>query len=82
MHLELNSTIFQIMRSISEIIKAAGGAGKIAEASNGTVTAEAVYKWTKIGIPDRHWALVMPLAGASPEEMFKANLSAREASAA
>lgn len=65
------------MRSIAEIIKDAGGATAIAEASAGKVTAEAVYKWPKIGIPDRHWPLVLPLASASADEMLAANLAAR-----
>lgn len=70
------------MRTITEIIKDAGGAAVIAESSNDSITPDAVYKWQKIGIPDRHWPVVMPLAKATPEEMFKANIAAREASAA
>lgn len=66
------------MRSISEIIKAAGGAGAISAASQGAVTTEAVYKWPKIGIPDRHWPLVMPLSGATAEELLQANIAARD----
>jgi hypothetical protein len=68
-------------RSVPDIIKAAGGPAKIAGASKGAISTEAVYKWPKIGIPDRHWPLVMPLAGASAEEMLKANVSARRAEA-
>lgn len=64
-------------RSIPKIIKDAGGPSKVASASCGAVTVDAVYKWSKIGIPDRHWPLVMPLARASAAEMLAANLAAR-----
>lgn len=64
-------------RSIPEIIKAAGGAPRIAEASGGGIKVDAVYKWPKIGIPDRHWPTIMPLAAATAEEMHAANLVAR-----
>lgn len=67
-------------RTISDIIKAAGGPAKVADASSGVVSVDAVYKWPKIGIPDRHWPLVMPLAGASAEEMLAANVAARSPS--
>lgn len=66
-----------IHRSIAEIIHAAGGFARIAEASNGAVTIDAVYKWPKIGIPDRHWPVVIPLANSSAEEMLAANVAAR-----
>lgn len=74
------------MRNLDEIIKAAGGARKISEASGPTddvgkrpITYDAVYKWPTIGIPDRHWPLVMALTETSPEELFAANCSARHA---
>lgn len=75
--LEFNSSIFRIMRTVSDIIKEAGGAVAIAAASNGEVSADAAYKWQKIGIPDRHWPIVMPLAGATAEEMLAANIAVR-----
>ncbi len=67
-------------RTILQIIKAAGGPGAIATASNGAVSVDAIYKWAHIGIPDRHWVFVMPLADASAEEMLAANISARSSS--
>lgn len=70
------------MRTIADIIKDAGGAVSIAEASRGRITAQAIYKWPKIGIPDRHWPIVLPLAKATAEEMLAANLLARERGAA
>ena len=70
------------MRTIPDIIKDAGGASAIAGASDGRVSIDAIYKWPKIGIPDRHWPLVLPLAKASADELMAANLMARERSAA
>jgi hypothetical protein len=64
-------------KSIPEIIKAAGGAKAIHEASNGAVTRDAVYKWPSIGIPDRHWVLLMSLTETSAEELHLANRLAR-----
>lgn len=68
-------------RSVSEIIKAAGGASAIAEASCGSITMDAVYKWPKIGIPGRHWPFILPLAQSTAEEMLAANVAARSESA-
>lgn len=64
-------------RTIREIIKAAGGPMAIAAASDGSVTVDAVYKWPQIGIPDRHWTFILPLAGATADEMLAANVAAR-----
>lgn len=66
------------LRSVREIIEAAGGAPAIAKASEGTVTVDVVYKWQQNRrIPDNHWPLVMPLASATADEMLAANLAAR-----
>lgn len=68
------------MRNIPEIIKAAGGPRKLHEhiTARGTkFTIDAIYKWPTIGIPDRHWPLLIKLAKATPEELFKANSAAR-----
>jgi len=67
------------MRNIADIIKAAGGAKAIHEASNGAITRDAVYKWPSIGIPDRHWVLLMSLTETSAEELHLANRLARSA---
>jgi len=73
------------MRNIKTIIEAAGGARAISEASGPAdkagkrpLTYDAVYKWSKIGIPDRHWPLVISLANSSPDELYAANLATRE----
>lgn len=64
-------------KTVRKIIEDAGGPAAIAAASDGTVKIDAIYKWPQIGIPDRHWPLVMPLAGASADEMLAANVAAR-----
>jgi len=65
------------MRTLGEIIKAAGGPRNIHEASLGTVSRDAVHKWPTIGIPDRHWPLLMKLTSVTAEELFEANRAAR-----
>jgi hypothetical protein len=65
------------MRTISEIIKDSGSARGISEASNGEITKDAVWKWSTIGVPDRHWPLLIQLSGATPEELYEANLVVR-----
>ncbi|MCO6386374.1 carph-isopro domain-containing protein [Aliihoeflea sp. 40Bstr573] len=65
------------MRTVAEIIKDAGGAKAIADRSAGALQRDAVYKWTSIGIPDRHWTLLIELAGSNPAELYEANLGAR-----
>jgi hypothetical protein len=70
------------MKTIQAIIKEAGGARAITEASGGTFKADAVYKWTEIGIPDRHWPLLMSLTEVTAEELFQANRAARAGAAA
>lgn len=67
------------MRTISEIIKDAGGARVIADASDGAIQRDAVYKWPGSGIPDRHWSVLIDLAGATPDELYEANRAVREA---
>jgi len=64
---------------IRDIIKRAGGASAIAAAApaDAPVTIEAVYKWPKIGIPDRHWPWIMQLAGVTADELLTANVAAR-----
>ena len=62
-------------RSISELIEEAGGASKVSTALK--VSPDAVYKWRDIGIPDRHWPVILPLTGASADELLAANISAR-----
>jgi len=66
------------MRLLPEIIEAAGGPKAIEEASGGSIRRDAVYKWPIIGVRDRHWHILIELAGACPEELYRANLVARD----
>jgi len=68
------------MREIKQIINDAGGAAAVAAASNGEFKVDAVYKWPSIGIPDRHWPLIIRLASTDPEELYAANVAARSPS--
>lgn len=63
--------------TIPDLIKRAGGATAIQRGSRGEVSAAAVYKWPKIGIPDRHWPLIISLTGATADELLSANQIAR-----
>lgn len=67
--------------TIDAIIKSAGGAAAVAEAiatdTGKTFKADAVYKWPKIGIPDRHWQTIIRLSGCTAQQLFEANLEAR-----
>ena len=64
-------------RTVRQIIEAAGGADKVSLALGEAVTPGAVYKWFRIGIPDRHWPAILPMAGASADELLAANIAAR-----
>lgn len=63
---------------IRDLIKRAGGAPVISEASQKTdnpVGVDAVYKWQHNGVPDDHWPLMMRLTGVSLDVIFNANQS-------
>lgn len=67
--------------TVAQIIRMAGGAEAIADASGGAFKKDAVYKWPSIGVPDRHWQILMDRAGVSAEQLYAANLLAREVAA-
>lgn len=67
--------------TVAQIIKMAGGAEAIAEASAGAFKKDAVYKWPSIGIPDRHWQILIHMAGVTEVQLYAANLAAREVAA-
>lgn len=69
------------MLTITQIIKQAGGATAIAEASAGAIKKDAVYKWPSIGVPDRHWPILIERAGVTAEQLYAANLAARRVAA-
>jgi hypothetical protein len=64
-------------RTIPELIEGAGGPAAIVRALDNAISVEAVYKWPKIGIPDRHWPVLIPMALSDAEEMMAANIKAR-----
>ena len=70
------------MRTIKDIIADAGGPKAITAEAKDTFAIDAVYKWPTIGIPDRHWPILIKLASATPEELFEANRLARQGAAA
>ncbi|MCJ2875601.1 hypothetical protein JUM41_15250 [Rhizobium pusense] len=66
--------------TIAEIISRAGGPKAIADASRVTSDAfskDAVYKWVKGGIPDRHWPIIIALTDIDVATIYAANLAAR-----
>lgn len=66
--------------TIKQIIKDAGGPDAIAQASSkagGDISKDAVYKWSKTGIPDRHWPVIIALTNYCPGELYAANCAAR-----
>lgn len=75
------------MRTVEEIIQACAPDGdgdrresaaqRIAAESNG-LTHWAVYKWAEKGIPQRHWDVLMRLAGTTPTELHAANQLLRQ----
>ncbi|NSX92676.1 carph-isopro domain-containing protein [Agrobacterium tumefaciens] len=69
--------------TVSEIISKAGGPRAIADASLSThepFSKDAVYKWVKGGIPDRHWPIIISLTGLNVSEIYEANLAVRHRS--
>jgi hypothetical protein len=75
------------METITDIIAAAGGAEVIAAKLPKKVNkrtgekvdrASAVYKWKKLGIPERHWPLLLKLSDEiTVDALFAANRRAR-----
>lgn len=61
--------------TVQNIVARCGGVRSIAERS--TVSAWAIYKWYRKGIPEEHWDLVMSLAGVSVQQIYQANKTAR-----
>ncbi|OMQ44974.1 hypothetical protein [Ensifer sp. 1H6] len=71
--------------SIRQIIKDAGGAEAISKAATeagGDLSKDAVYKWAKTGIPDRHWPIIIALTDHGPVALYAANCAARGVSVA
>ena len=62
-------------RSVEQLISAAGGSEVIALALG--KTRDAVKKWRQSGIPDPSWFLFIAWAGATPDELYRANTPLR-----
>lgn len=67
------------IRTVREIVSDAGGPERISAASlklekKRRITEKGVYSWHRIGIPQKHWPLIMPLAGTNERELFAANI--------
>ena len=70
------------MRDLKKIIRDAGGPKAISGASQETdwpIASKSVYDWPQIGVPDRHWPILIELARATLSELFEANRKARAA---
>lgn len=68
------------MKTIDDLIRAAGGPKAISEASARTlfpVGDAAVHKWRYRGIPDDHWDLLAELAGVSVVTIHRINRATR-----
>jgi len=77
--MEFISIACQPMKTIPQIIEAAGGLKAVAEK---TGLKDGVRKWPDIGVPDRYWAVLIDLVpGLTPEDLYDANRAAREAAA-
>ena len=63
------------MRTIPDIIKACGGHDAVAGATG--LKVDAVRKWPRNGIPEKHWADLRHLCDASVEELHAVNEAAR-----
>lgn len=66
--------------TIATIIHEAGGAAAIersAHLAGVSLSSDAVYKWRKTGIPDRHWPLILSLTPFKVDDLFRANCQAR-----
>ncbi|NSL23474.1 hypothetical protein G6M40_01885 [Agrobacterium tumefaciens] len=66
--------------TVAEIISKAGGPRAIADASrlsSESFSKDAVYKWVKGGIPDRHWPIIISLTGLEVSEIYEANIAVR-----
>ena len=61
--------------TVQIIVARCGGAAALAEGL--PISAWAVYKWSRNGIPDEYWDHVMTLSGASVAEIYHANRLAR-----
>lgn len=65
------------MKTVSEIINDCGGPKVIAASAGKKLSHWAVRKWPTIGIPERHWPVLMALQPLTAEQLFIANMMAK-----
>jgi len=62
---------------ISALIERCGGPDAIVQASadagNKVTDRSTVYKWSRIGVPEKHWGLLIELSGATPNQLHAMN---------
>lgn len=71
-------------KTVSDLIRERGGPDVIALASQDTlkpISADAVHKWRRNGIPDEHWG-IFTASGVCVETIYLANEIARRAKSA
>lgn len=66
-------------RDVRQLIR--DGGGYIAISLRCGLGPTAAKQWPRIGIPEKHWPVVMEVTGASAEELHVANRAARDAAA-
>ena len=72
------------MRDVRQIIKDAGGPAAISAASMRSkkfrkIEAKSCYDWTRLGIAEKNWPLLMSLVDITAHELHEANKQARAA---
>ena len=70
-----------MIKTVSDLIRERGGPDEISEASQATqypISAHAVHKWRRNGIPDEHWG-IFTASGIGVETIYRANEMARRA---
>lgn len=62
---------------ILSVLERCGGAVAIWRASQDTRNPignyRTPYKWARLGVPERHWALIRELSGVGPDELHNMN---------
>ena len=62
--------------TVRDIIQDCGGPSRIASESRAhehSISEKGVYSWHRIGIPQKHWPVVMALSGRDERQIFAAN---------
>lgn len=71
--------------TVKQIVQKSGGPDAIAKAVTERgmkLSAWGVYKWPENGIPEKYWEIIAHLSGTAPHDIYKANVEARNKTAA